>query len=580
MNLTEVSLPLVEKYLGVSEQARLRCRRAQELQEAGRHEEARAAMGELWQQVGQRPALEGLDARAQAEVLLRAGALSGFIGSSAQIEGAQEFAKNLISESITRFESLRETGKIAEALRELSYCYWREGAYDEARVILHESLSRLGGEEEDGQRALTLLRLAIIESSATRYHDALRILTDVAPLFDKCDSDAKRGTFHMERAIVLQSLSADGGGEDYADRALLEYTAASIHFEQAGHTRYLARTQNNLGFLHFRARRFAETHEHLNRARRLFARLKDTGSIAQVDETRARALLAEGRIAESESAARAAVRALSMGGEQAILAEALTTHGAALARLRRREEARAVLRRAAEIAEQSGNPEGAGVAELVTLEELSSDLSPAEMRETYRAADSLLARTQHRELLARLRDCARRLIDATAARGDGAGVGVSEIEGIVEEACARFGKQVRFTPAASEAMLRLPLGADAARLRDLIERTVERAEEGAVVEPAAVETVALRQSADELDFADPWANFSFKNEVKSFEERLIEQALADARGSVSRAARLLGFRHHESLNWRLKNRNKGLLQSRTPARKRRRSIVRDPARSS
>jgi transcriptional regulator with PAS, ATPase and Fis domain len=123
-------------------------------------------------------------------------------------------------------------------------------------------------------------------------------------------------------------------------------------------------------------------------------------------------------------------------------------------------------------------------------------------------------------------------------------------------------------------MTRLPLGADAARLRDLIERTVERAEEGAVVEPSAVETVAMRQSADEVDFADPWANFSFKNEVKSFEERLIEHALADARGSVSRAAKLLGFRHHESLNWRLKNRNKTLLPSRTPARTRRRGIIR------
>jgi transcriptional regulator with PAS, ATPase and Fis domain len=161
--------------------------------------------------------------------------------------------------------------------------------------------------------------------------------------------------------------------------------------------------------------------------------------------------------------------------------------------------------------------------------------------------------------------------EAAAGRGDG--VGMADIEEMVAEACARFGKEVRFAPAASEAMLRLPLGADAARLRDLIERTVERAEHGAVIEPAAVETVALRQRIDGVDFADPWANFSFKDEVKNFEERLIEQALADARGSVSRAARLLGFRHHESLNWRLKNRNKDLLPSRTPARRRRRSII-------
>ncbi|MFN2480623.1 MAG: tetratricopeptide repeat protein [Pyrinomonadaceae bacterium] len=573
MNLTKESLPLADISPGVSEQALLRCRRADELNEAGRHEEARAALGGLWRQVGERPALEGLDGRAQAEVLLRAGALSGFIGSSKQIDGAQEFAKNLISESAALFAAAGETEREAEALRELGYCYWREGAHDEARVMLRESLSRLT-EESGEERAQTLLRLAIVESSATRYNDALRILTEAAPLFESSANDAKRGTFHMELAVVLEALSAGERREDYSDRALVEYAAASFHFERAGHTRYRAAAENNFAHLLFRRGDYEEAHAHLDCARRLFASLRDASHTAQVDETRARLLLAEGRVAEAESAARAAVRALGTGGEQANLAEALTTQGAALARLRRREEARAVLRRAAEIAEQSGNPEGAGTAELVALEELSCYLPPDEVRDSYRAADSLLSRTQDRELIARLRACARRLIDATAAQGAGAGVSTTEIESIVEDACARSGKRVRFTPAASEAMLRLPLGADAALLRALIERTVERAEEGAVVEPSAIETVALRQRVEGIDFADPWANFSFKDEVRSFEERLIEQALADARGSVSRAARLLGFKHHESLNWRLKNRNKALLPSRTPAVKRRRSIIR------
>jgi tetratricopeptide (TPR) repeat protein len=476
----------------------------------------------------------------------------------------------LISESAALFESLGDDARLGEAQTELAYCYWREGGTDEARVLLNEALTKLRGAPE--QRAVALLRAAIVESSATRNNDALRLLLEAAPLFEAGASHAKLGKFHMNLAIVYELLSIDELREDYADRAFIEYAAASFHLEQAGHTNYLAGVENNFGYFLFKRGRFAEAHEHLDTARRFFVGLGDAARAAQVDETRARVLLAEGKLAEAESAARAAARAFSSGGEQALLAEALTTQGVALARLGRKAEARAVLRRAADVAAQAGNVEGAGLAELAALEELSGELSPAEMREAYRAADRSLARTQHRELLARLRAGARRLIDATAA--DGAGVGAAEIEGVVEEACARFGKQVRFTPAAAEAMLRLPLGADAARLRELIERTVERAEEGAVVEPSAVETLALRQSTDGIDFTDPWANFSFKDEVKSFEERLIEQALADARGSVSRAARLLGFRHHESLNWRLKNRNKTLLQSRTPARKRRRSIIR------
>lgn len=51
--------------------------------------------------------------------------------------------------------------------------------------------------------------------------------------------------------------------------------------------------ENNLGFLFFKLGRFVDAHTHLDRAQILFARLKDELHAAQVDETRARVLLAE-----------------------------------------------------------------------------------------------------------------------------------------------------------------------------------------------------------------------------------------------------------------------------------------------
>src|SRR3954466_7255789 len=66
--------------------------------------------------------------------------LTGWIGSAKQIEGAQELAKNLISESIRSFEALRGVERIAEAQSDLAVCYWREGAFDDARVLLYEAL--------------------------------------------------------------------------------------------------------------------------------------------------------------------------------------------------------------------------------------------------------------------------------------------------------------------------------------------------------------------------------------------------------------------------------------------------------
>jgi hypothetical protein len=88
------------------ERARLRCESARQLEEAGNYEAAREIMGELWQGVGHDPALGGLDSWTAAEVILRAGVLTGWIGSCKQIEGTQGTAKDLISESLTRFEAL------------------------------------------------------------------------------------------------------------------------------------------------------------------------------------------------------------------------------------------------------------------------------------------------------------------------------------------------------------------------------------------------------------------------------------------------------------------------------------------
>src|SRR5215210_7318980 len=112
---TSLLRQLDDPSLSRNERVELRCRLAKELEEAGNYEAARNALGELWQRIGERPKIEGLDQRTAAEVLLRAGSLTGWIGSAQQIEGAQELAKDLISESITVFESLHEIEKIAEA---------------------------------------------------------------------------------------------------------------------------------------------------------------------------------------------------------------------------------------------------------------------------------------------------------------------------------------------------------------------------------------------------------------------------------------------------------------------------------
>src|SRR5436305_1181044 len=78
---------------------------------------------------------------------------------------------------------------------------------------------------------------------------AVRITTEAACLFEKIDNHALKGKFHVGLPRTLRALVTVEQREDYIDRALIEYAAASYHFERAGHERYRANVENNLGFL-------------------------------------------------------------------------------------------------------------------------------------------------------------------------------------------------------------------------------------------------------------------------------------------------------------------------------------------
>jgi hypothetical protein len=62
--------------------------------------------------------------------------------------------------------------------------------------------------------------------------------------------------------------------------------------------------------------------------------------------------------------------------------------------------------------------------------------------------------------------------------------------------------------------------------------------------------------------------------VLRYESELIALALRDAEGIVSHAAKLLGFRHHQTFVALLNNRHRELLHARNPIIPRRRSVMR------
>ena len=492
------ALKTENRNLPLTERAALSCRLAKQLEKAGKYELAFAALSEFWPDGNESPNLADLDTDQKAHVLLRIGAIAGWLGSTDQIAGGQEIAKNILTRSVEIFEGLRLAERVSEARGDLALCYYREGSFDEARVQLMTALDVLP-EGNDELEAILLVRAGIIEERTRRFNDALELYRRAAPLVERSNDHALKGSFHFEYGHVLGWLAAPENRQDYLDQALIEYAASSFHYEEAGNELALARVELNLGFLFFKVGRYSQAHQHLTLARHLFVRLKDSATVAQVDDTRARTLLAEGHFAEAERIARRAVRVLERGGQQALLAEALTTQGVALARRSHQVRAKALLQRAIETAETVGDLEGAGRAKLCILEEFGDKISAKELITIYRSAIDLLKSSQDPGTGRRLINCA-----------------------------------------------------------DALFNTLEHLE--------------VKDQNDELT----WQGFSFKQHVKESEKAVLQRALRDAGGSVTRAARLLGFRHHQSLISLLNTRHKELLGARTKIRKRRHRLLKRP----
>lgn len=403
------SSKLDTSHLTANEEADLRCRTALELKDRGDYDGAREAMSPLWKGVGSWPNTKGLDSEMVPRVLLCAGILTGWLGGVSGREDVDDYARDLITESITLYEALGHSRKVAEARAELARCYWLTGANDEARILLSTALERLttGGNAQ----ANALLVLSSVEWSEARYKEVLRILSQNAPLFEGLTNHTIRGTYHNQLGITLRAIgAASKNPARYFQRAISEYRAADEQFKLARHVIFRAHVMNNIGNVLRDLGRFKDAHQYLEQARRLFMRLRDSVRTSQVDDTRAQVFIAEGKYTQAEQTARNAARSFERAGRQCFLAEALITQGIAVARVHEDDRARFIFQRAIEIAHQAGSLSVAGLAALTMLEELDS-LSGEVQSVAYAQAREWLAHRQSPDTKPRLKAVRKKIGD-------------------------------------------------------------------------------------------------------------------------------------------------------------------------
>ncbi len=263
--------------------------------------------------------------RPRAEVLLQCGTLTGWLGSARHIAGAQEEAKDLLFEALATFRSQGMASKASEAQYELGICYWRLGAFDEARLMMNEAMKPLHRRRRGVEGRKSSSGRTLVDVSENKYYEALDLLKEAEPLFG---IGRRRAQGQVARAEGADSSGMLGTAErraEYFDSAIMEYTAAIFHYEQANHERYCALNLNNLALPALQTRALPRRARAARpRAAHLHASSK-TRAISRRWTRRARGVLvAEKKFREADRVMAGVVKTLEQGGEAALLADALT----------------------------------------------------------------------------------------------------------------------------------------------------------------------------------------------------------------------------------------------------------------
>ncbi len=386
---TETAEQFQSTSLTSAEEIQILCVVAREQILAGNMEAACLVL-KNWYCIGQWPILDGLTPYSSVDLLFTAGRLAGNVGSTRQLPRIQKHAEALLNGAIGISEQLGLKRQSAEGQMELSVCYWREGLFDLARNTLLAVLEQLDDEDRE-LRSLTLIRLAMTEGSVGHLHDAMAHLNEAAAILELA-APWLTAIYNNHLAITFRRLGVAENRAEYFERAIEHYRKAIYQFEAVGNHRYAAAAENNIGNLLLTLNRFEKAEIHMIRARKLSEHQGDRISQAVFDDTWARFYIAAEQFDLAEKAIARSIGTLEDGGEDARLAESLTTRGVLLCRMGRHREAKRVLERARQIAERCGDCAGAKRALLTVLEQMRDQLDDDERTELNATLDQMLLR--------------------------------------------------------------------------------------------------------------------------------------------------------------------------------------------
>jgi len=237
------------------------------LERCGKYEEALAELRPIWSDINVLPEVDDFPPRTAAELILRCGAVLGFLGHTKMIPNSQEISKNLLTEARSRFFDFGDIEKITECENYLALAYQRTGEMVEAETFIAEALLHKLPSSSPTRLYSHIIR-AIILGQLKRFDENLSLLQEVEQDFLQFASDLLKGDFYSNYGLNLRKINKP-------TQALEKYKLAKHFYQKAGHLTYLAIVENNLTYIYKGEGKLAEAHQAVDKVIKIFRELKD-----------------------------------------------------------------------------------------------------------------------------------------------------------------------------------------------------------------------------------------------------------------------------------------------------------------
>ena len=316
---------------------------ALEAEMSGNHSLAYEILSPFWKDVTEMPETVGLSVGESAEVYLRCGSVVGFLGRSRKIENAQEIARNLLKESLTRFQDLQLKEKIAECENNLSLTYERIGLISEAREHLQKALE-VKIPNTHPTRLYSHIINSLLDLAESNYLLILENFALLESTFSEHANNLFKGCFFNNVGLALKNL-------DRNEEALEKLLTARYWFTKAEHFVYCGLVENNLARLYVRDERFIEAHHFAQKAENTFKLVGDISRNGYSLNTRAEIFLAEEEYEKALEYAEKSIDLLENDENLFYLVKTLKSKAVCLTKLGKKDEVKETIDQAFSIAE-------------------------------------------------------------------------------------------------------------------------------------------------------------------------------------------------------------------------------------